>query len=39
MKNEYFQENKEKRIEYTMEMILSDAPNEIIERKNKTKGT
>ena len=38
MKNEYFQENKEKSIEYTREMILSDAPNEIIERKSKTKG-
>ena len=38
MKNEYFQENKEKSIEYTREMILSDAPNEIIEIKTKTKG-
>ena len=38
MKNEYFQENKEKSIEYTREMILSDDPNEIIERKTKTKG-
>ena len=31
MKNEYFQENKEKSIEYTMEMILFDDQNEIIE--------
>ena len=31
MKNEYFQENKEKSIEYTREMILSDDQNEIIE--------
>ena len=31
MKNEYFQENKEKIIEYTKEMILFDDQNEIIE--------
>ena len=31
MKNEYFQENKEKKIEYTREMILFDDQNEIIE--------
>ena len=31
MKNEYFQENKEKSIEYTREMILFDDQNEIIE--------
>ena len=31
MKNEYFQENKGKSIEYTREMILFDDQNEIIE--------
>ena len=36
MKNEYFQENEKKSIEITMEMILFDDPNEIIERKSKT---
>ena len=35
MKNECFQENKKKTIEITREMILSDAPNEIIEGKTK----
>ena len=38
MKNEYFQENEKKSIEITRVMILFDDPNEIIERKNKTKG-
>ena len=38
MKNEYFQENKEKSIEYTRGMILSDDQNETIERKTKTIG-
>ena len=36
MKNKYFEESLEKSIENTMEMILSDAPNEIIERKSKS---
>ena len=38
MKNEYFQENKENSIEITMALVLSDAPNEIIERKTKNEG-
>ena len=38
MKNEYFQQNLEKIFEITTEMTLSDAPNEIIERKSKSKG-
>ena len=36
-KNEYFEENKEKSVEITMDMILLDAPNELIE-KSKPKG-
>ena len=36
MKNEYFQENLEKRIKITREMILSDDPNEIRDRKSKS---
>ena len=31
MKNEHIPENLEKRIKITMEMILSEVPNEIIE--------
>ena len=38
MNNEYFQEHKAKTIKITREMVLSDAPNEIIERKPKAKG-
>ena len=38
MKNEYFQENMEKVIEITRELILFDVPNEIIERKSKSEG-
>ena len=38
MKNEYFQENLEKRIKITTEMILSEVPNEILERKSKFQG-
>ena len=38
MKNEYFQENLEKSIKITREMILFDDPNEIIERKSKSEG-
>ena len=38
MKNEYFQENLEKRIKITREMILSEVQNEIRERKSKSKG-
>ena len=38
MKNEYFQENLEKRIKITREMILSKIPNEIFERKSKSQG-
>ena len=38
MKNEYFQENLEKIIKITREMILSDHPNEIRDRKSKSKG-
>ena len=38
MKNEYFQENLEKRIKITREMILSNDPNEIRDRKSKSKG-
>ena len=36
MKNEYFQENLEKRIKITREVILSEVPNEILERKSKS---
>ena len=36
MKNEYFQENLENRIKITMEMILSEVPNEIYERESKS---
>ena len=38
MKNEYFQENLEKIIKITMEMemILSEDPNEIRDRKSKS---
>ena len=36
MKNEYFQENLEKRIKITMRMILSEVQNEILERKSKS---
>ena len=36
MKNEYFQENLEKRIKITREMILSEDPNEIRDRKSKS---
>ena len=36
MKNEYFQEILEKRIKITKEMILSEVPNEIRERKSKS---
>ena len=38
MKNEYFQENLEKRIKIIREMILSKIPNEILERKSKSQG-
>ena len=38
MKNEYFQENLEKRIKITREMIFSEVPNEIRERKSKFQG-
>ena len=38
MKNEYFQENLEKRIKITREMILSEVQNEIRERKSKSQG-
>ena len=34
MKNEYFQENLEKRIKITMEMVLSEVPKEIRENIN-----
>ena len=38
MKNEYFQENLEKRIKITREMILSEVQNEIHERKSESQG-
>ena len=38
MKNEYFQENLEKRIKIIREIILSKIPNEILERKSKSQG-
>ena len=38
MKNEYFQENLEKRIKIIRKMILSKIPNEILERKSKSQG-
>ena len=38
MKNEYFQENLEKKIKITREMILSEVQNEIRERKGKSQG-
>ena len=38
MKNEYFQENLEKRIKITREMILSEVPNEFREWKSKSQG-
>ena len=38
MKNEYFQENLEKRIKITRETILSEVPNDIFERKSKSEG-
>ena len=38
MKNEYFQENLEKRMKITRKMILSEVPNEIPERKSKFEG-
>ena len=38
IKNEYFQENLEKGIKITKEMILSEVTNDILETKSKSQG-